>query len=109
MEQEQTDSPANMMDRAIQKQREAARALEAQTALLRQSYDARMNLPFDTSLMAAAAGFLKPTKTGSFGESAGYAAEAYAADAEKAQLRKQQAEKQKKNLVFHAKVFWVEW
>jgi hypothetical protein len=98
MEQEQADTPANMMDRAIQKQREAARALEAQTALLRQSYDARMNLPFDTSLMAAAAGFLKPTKTGSFGESAGYAAEAYAADAEKAQLRKQQAEKQKMEL-----------
>jgi len=98
MEQDQPDTPANMMDRAIQKQREAARALEAQTALLRQSYDARMNLPFDTSLMAAAAGFLKPTKTGSFGESAGYAAEAYAADAEKAQLRKQQAEKQKMEL-----------
>ena len=98
MEQDTSDSPQNMMDRAIQKQRDAAKALEAQTALLRQSYDTRMNLPFDTSLMAAAAGFLKPTKTGSFGESAGYAAEAYAADAEKAQLRKQQAEKQKLEL-----------
>ena len=98
MEQDQPDTPANMMDRAIQKQREAARALEAQTALLRQSYDARMSLPFDTSLMAAAAGFLKPTKTGSFGESLGYAAENYAADAEKAQLRKQQMEKQKLEL-----------
>lgn len=98
MEQDQGDSPQSMMDRAIQKQREAAKALEAQTALLRQSYDARMNLPFDTSLMAAAAGFLKPTKTGGFGESLGYAAENYAADAEKAQLRKQQAEKQKLEL-----------
>lgn len=98
MEQDQPDTPANMMDRAIQKQREAARALEAQTALLRQSYDARMSLPFDTSLMAAAAGFLKPTKTGGFGESLGYAAENYAADAEKAQLRKQQMEKQKLEL-----------
>jgi len=98
MEQDQPDTPANMMDRAIQKQREAARALEAQTALLRQSYDARMSLPFDTSLMAAAAGFLKPTKTGGFGESLGYAAENYASDAEKAQLRKQQMEKQKLEL-----------
>jgi hypothetical protein len=94
MEQEQTNSPQDMMDQAIQKQREARDALERQMKILRESVDVRMNLPFDTSLMAAAAGFLKPTKTGSFGESAGYAAEAYAADADKALLRKQQAAKQ---------------
>jgi hypothetical protein len=98
MEQDTSDTPQSMMDRAIQKQRLAAQSLEAQTALLRQSYDARMSLPFDTSLMAAAAGFLKPTKTGSFGESLGYAAENYSADAEKALLRKQQAEKAKLDL-----------
>jgi hypothetical protein len=94
MEQEQTNSPQDMMDQAIQKQREARDALEKQMKILRESADIRINMPFDTSLMAAAAGFLKPTKTGSFGESAGYAAEAYAADADKALLRKQQAAKQ---------------
>lgn len=98
MEQEQTDTPANMMDRAIQRQREAARALETQTALLRQSYDARTSLPFDPKLMALSAGLLQPTKTGGFGESLGYGVEKYAAEAEKEQLRKQQAEKQKMEL-----------
>ena len=98
MDQEQTDTPANMMDRAIQRQREAARALETQTALLRQSYDARTSLPFDPKLMALSAGLLQPTKTGGFGESLGYGMEKYAAEAEKEQLRKQQAEKQKMEL-----------
>ena len=98
MEQEQPDTPANMMDRAIQRQREAARALETQTALLRQSYDARTSLPFDPKLMALSAGLLQPTKTGGFGESLGYGVEKYAAEAEKEQLRKQQAEKQKMEL-----------
>jgi hypothetical protein len=86
------------MDRAIQKQREAREALENQMRVLRESADIRMNMPFDTSLMAAASGFLKPTKTGSFGESLGYAAEAYASDADKALLRKQQAAKQQLEL-----------
>jgi hypothetical protein len=99
MEQEQTNSPQDMMDQAIQKQREARDALERQMKILRESADVRMNMPFDTSLMAAAAGFLKPTKTGSFGESAGYAAEAYAADADKVLLRKQQAAKQQLELL----------
>ena len=42
---------------------------------MRQSLDARKNRMFDPVLMQTAAGFLKPTKTGSFGESLGYAAE----------------------------------
>jgi hypothetical protein len=42
---------------------------------LREGLDARKNRLFDPVLMQTAAGFLKPTKTGSFGESLGYAAE----------------------------------
>ena len=98
MEQEKIESPQDRMDNAIEKQRQARAALSAQMKLLQDSFDTRMNLPFDTSLMSAAAGFLKPTKTGSFGESLGYAAENYAADAEKALLRQQQAAKAKLEL-----------
>ena len=93
MEQATPDTPENYMAKAIDEQRKVAAALKQQTALLAESYGRRTEMPFDTSLMAAASGFLKPTKTGSFGESAGYAAEAYAADADKAALRKQQAAK----------------
>ena len=42
---------------------------------MRNSLDARKGRLFDPVLMQTAAGFLKPTKTGSFGESLGYAAE----------------------------------
>ena len=42
---------------------------------LRAGLDDRKNRRFDPVLMQAASGFLKPTKTGSFGESLGYAAE----------------------------------
>ena len=42
---------------------------------LREGLDARKNRLFDPVLMQTAAGFLKPTKTGSFGESLGYAAD----------------------------------
>lgn len=73
--------------------REQRQALTSQMELMRKSVETRMNLPFDPALMAAAAGFLKPTKTGGFGESAGYAAEAYAAETEKNLLQKQANDK----------------
>jgi hypothetical protein len=49
---------------------------EYQTALQKMlsSLDARQNRMFDPTLLALAEGFLKPTQTGSFGESLGYAA-----------------------------------
>ena len=50
---------------------------------LRAGLDTRKNRMFDPVLMQAAAGFLKPTKTGSFGESLGYAAEGAGAAAER--------------------------
>jgi hypothetical protein len=59
---------------------------------LRAGLDSRKNRPFDPVLMATAAGLLAPTKTGSFGESLGYAAQGAgaASDKELAQLKEDQ-------------------
>ena len=84
--------------RALRNRKEQEVALNSQIEALKNSLDSRMKPPFDTSLMAAASGFLRPTKTGGFGESLGYAAEGYAAEAEKEFARKQLIEKQKLEL-----------
>jgi hypothetical protein len=68
---------------------------------MRQSLDARKNRLFDPVLMQTAAGFLKPTKTGSFGESLGYAAENATAASERELLR--DAENQKLEMELLAK------
>jgi hypothetical protein len=62
----------NFVSDELEDQREA---LNTALARMRASLDDRKNRRFDPVLMQAAAGFLKPTKTGSFGESLGYAAE----------------------------------
>jgi len=85
----------DFLARAMRNKREQEAALNAQIESLKKSLDSRMTPPFDTSLMAAASGFLRPTKTGGFGESAGYAAEAYAAESEKEFARQQQIQKEK--------------
>jgi hypothetical protein len=58
-------------------------ALNSALIRMRASLDDRKNRMFDPVLMQAASGFLKPTKTGSFGESLGYAAEGAGAAAER--------------------------
>lgn len=83
-----------MMD--LQKQRAA---LNSQTEKLLSSLDARQNRLFDPMLMKVASGFLAPTKTGSFGESLGYAASAATEEAEKEFARQQQMEKLKYELM----------
>ena len=52
----------------------ANRESEAALQKLLSSLEARQNSMFDPTLLAMAEGFLKPTQTGSFGESLGYAA-----------------------------------
>lgn len=52
----------------------ANRENEAALQKLLSSLEARQNSMFDPTLLALAEGFLKPTQTGSFGESLGYAA-----------------------------------
>ena len=61
--------------------------LQMQIDKLMQGLQKRSNPRFDPSLMRMAAGFLKPTKTGSFGESLGYAGEEYATEEEKQRER----------------------
>jgi hypothetical protein len=62
-------------------------AMNAALLRMRESLDMRKNRMFDPVLMQTAAGFLKPTKTGSFGESLGYAAEGAGVASERDQVR----------------------
>ena len=66
---------------------EQRQAMNGVLTRLREQLDARKNRLFDPVLMQAAAGFLKPTKTGSFGESLGYAAENASVASERDQVR----------------------
>lgn len=66
---------------------EQRQAMNGVLTRLREQLDARKNRLFDPVLMQAAAGFLKPTKTGSFGESLGYAAENAGVASERDQVR----------------------
>jgi hypothetical protein len=86
------------MERALRNKREQEAALNTQIEALKNSLDSRMKPAFDPALMAAASGFLKPTKTGGFGESAGYAAEAYASETDKELARRQAVDKAKLEL-----------
>lgn len=61
--------------------------LQMQIDRLSQSLQKRTNPSFDPALMKMAAGFAKPTKTGSFFESLGYAGEEYANETEKQRER----------------------
>ena len=61
--------------------------LQMQIDRLTQGLNKRSNPRFDPSLMKMASGFLKPTKTGGFGESLGYAGEEYATESEKQRER----------------------
>ena len=89
MEQEQPDTAQDYFTRTIEERQKQSEALMAQIERLKSSLDSRKGLPFDPVLMAGAAGFLKPTKTGSFGESLGYAAEGMSSEAEKEFARRQ--------------------
>jgi hypothetical protein len=68
-------------------------AMNAALLRMRESLDVRKNRMFDPVLMQTAAGFLKPTKTGSFGESLGYAAENAGTAAEREMLHQRENQK----------------
>lgn len=68
---------------------------EQQMQKLMEALDRRRQMPFDPMWMRVASGFLKPTKTGSFFESLGYAAEGASDEAEKELARKTDIEKLK--------------
>ena len=71
------------LNTTLQRKNEA----KAQMEKLIRALDARRNMPFDPMLMRVAGALLQPTKTGSAGESIGYAASAAADEAEKQALR----------------------
>lgn len=71
------------LNTSLQRKNEA----KAQMDKLIRALDARRNMPFDPMLMRISGALLQPTKTGSAGESFGYAATAAADEAEKQALR----------------------
>jgi hypothetical protein len=67
--------------------------MNAALVRLREGLDSRKNRLFDPVLMQTASGFLKPTKTGSFGESLGYAAENAGVAAEREMVHQRENQK----------------
>jgi hypothetical protein len=95
MEQEAPMSAEEVARKSLMDRKVQSEALEQQIQLLSKSLDSRMNPGYDVPLMQMAAGFLKPTKTGSFGESLGYGMENYSKAAEEEFARKQLVDKQR--------------
>jgi hypothetical protein len=97
--EKQSETPAqDYATRALEERRKQSQLLNSQIEMLKKNLETRMNPPFDPMLMRVASGFLKPTKTGSFGESLGYAAEGAADESEKQLLRNAQVDKMKLEL-----------
>lgn len=95
MEQDTILSPEEVARKAMVDRKAQSQALEAQLQLLTQSLDARMNPGYNVPLMNLAAGLLKPTRTGSFGESLGYGLENYSKSSQEEMAQKQLVEKQR--------------
>lgn len=93
------DKEPSFVERALSERNAATKALNEQIEVLRRGLERRMTPAFDPALMKLASGFLKPTRTGSFGESAGYAAEGFADENEKQVLRQQGIDKMNMELL----------
>ena len=98
MEQDEPTQPEDYFTKSMRDLQTQRESLNNQIKTLKDSLDSRMGLPFDPMLLKVAAGFAKPTKTGSFGESMGYAAEAAVEEGEKEFARKQAMNKLKLEL-----------
>lgn len=85
--------PAELKEAAFDDLSGQREAMNNALLRLRAGLDTRKNRMFDPVLMQVAAGFLKPTKTGSFGESLGYAAEAAGVASEREMLRERENQK----------------
>ena len=75
LEQINEARPTGLKEAVVDDLGDQREAMNAALKRMRDSLDDRKSRLFDPVLMQTAAGFLKPTKTGSFGESLGYAAE----------------------------------
>jgi hypothetical protein len=85
--------PTGLKETVVDDLGDQREAMNAALLRMRESLDLRKNRMFDPVLMQTAAGFLKPTKTGSFGESLGYAAENAGTAAEREMLHQRENQK----------------
>ena len=98
---ESQSQPTGLKEKIVDDLGDQREAMNNALLRMRASLDMRKNRMFDPVLMQTAAGFLKPTKTGSFGESLGYAAEGATAASEREFAR--DAENQKLEMELLAK------
>ena len=85
--------PTGLKEKVVDDLGDQREAMNDILVRLREGLDARKNRLFDPVLMQTASGFLKPTKTGSFGESLGYAAENAGVAAEREMLHQRENQK----------------
>jgi hypothetical protein len=83
LEEISKSKPTGLKEKIVDDLGDQREALNNALLRMRESLNERKNRMFDPVLMQTAAGFLKPTKTGSFGESLGNAAESAGAAAER--------------------------
>lgn len=91
--------PTSLKDKVVDDLGDQREAMNSALMRMRESLDARKNRMFNPVLMQAAAGFLKPTKTGSFGESLGSAAENVGIASEREMAREAENQKLEMELV----------
>lgn len=100
IETQNKETPAkDYATRALEERREQSKLLNLQIEMLKANLESRMNPPFDPVLMRVSAGFGKPTKTGSFGESLGYASEGAADESDKQLARNAMVDKMRMELM----------
>ncbi len=80
-------SPAGLSQAYLESVMARKQEAERQMQKLMDALNVRKNMPFDPVLMRVAGALLQPTKTGSFGESLGYATTAAAEEGEKQAMR----------------------
>ena len=90
---ESQSKPTGLKDKIVDDLGDQREAMNSALLRMRASLDERKNRMFDPVLMQTAAGFLKPTKTGSFGESLGYAAENAGVASEREMLHNRENQK----------------
>ena len=88
--QETSSFASGILQKAMAERQKENVAAGERLKTLMNSLDSRRNMPFNPMLMRLAAGMLQPTKTGSFGESLGYAASGMSEQAEKDFKQKQE-------------------
>ena len=98
--EKQSETPAqDYATRALEERRKQSALLNSQIEMLKKNLEERMTPRFDPMLLKISAGLLRPTKTGSFGESLGYAAEGAAEESDKQLARNAQIDKMKMELM----------